>query len=82
MKDKIKKEQQIQELTKTTKGIKEFKTKLEQKIENEQKVEEAMAALQVLGYNKKEIEKTFDKLVKDNMTTEELIRKGLSILGK
>lgn len=82
LKDKIKKEQQIQELTKTTKGIKEFKTKLEQKIENEQKVEEAMAALQVLGYNKKEIEKAFDKLVKDNMTTEELIRKGLSILGK
>lgn len=82
LKDKIKKEQQIQELTKATKGISGVKTKLEEKIENEEKVDEAMVALQVLGYNKKEIEKAFDKLVKDNMTTEELIRKGLSILGK
>ena len=82
LKDKIKKEQQIQELTKATEGISEGKTKLEEKIENEEKIDEAIAALQVLGYNKREIEKAFDKLVKENMTTEELIRKGLSILGK
>lgn len=82
LKDKIKKEQQIQELTKATEKIGGAKTKLEEKIENEEKIDEAMAALQVLGYNKREIEKAFDKLVKDNMTTEELIRKGLSILGK
>lgn len=79
LKDKIKKEQQIQELTSATKGT---KNKVEVAIENNQKIDEAIAALQVLGYNKKEIEKAFDKLVKDNMTTEELIRKGLSILGK
>lgn len=82
LKDKIKKEQQIQELTKATEKIGGAKTKLEEKIENEEKVDEAMAALQVLGYNKREIERAFDKLVKNNMTTEELIRKGLSILGK
>ena len=82
LKDKIKKEQQIQELTKATEGIRGAKTKLEEKIENEEKIDEAIAALQVLGYNKREIEKAFDKLVKENMTTEELIRKGLSILGK
>lgn len=82
LKDKIKKEQQIQELTKATNNINGAKTKLEEKIEHEQRIEEAIAALQVLGYNKKEIEKAFDKLVKDNMSTEELIRKGLSILGK
>lgn len=82
LKDKIKKEQQIQELTKSADGTKGTKTKLEEKIENEQKIDEAMAALQVLGYNKKEIEKAFDKLVKEDMSTEELIRKGLSILGK
>lgn len=82
LKDKIKKEQQIQELTKATEGIRGVKTKLEEKIENEEKIDEAIAALQVLGYNKREIEKAFDKLVKENMTTEELIRKGLSILGK
>lgn len=82
LKDKIKKEQQIQELTKATEKIGRAKTKLEITIENEGKIDEAIAALQVLGYNKKEIERAFDKLVKDNMTTEELIRKGLSILGK
>lgn len=85
LKDKIKKEQQIQELTKAANGIKEnndLKTKLEEKIENEQKADEAMAALQVLGYNKREIEKAFDKIAKENMSTEELIRKGLTILGK
>ena len=82
LKDKIKKEQQIQELTKAANVVSEGKTKLEQKIEYEQKMDEAMAALQVLGYNKKEIEKAFDKLVTEEMTTEELIRKGLSILGK
>lgn len=82
LKDKIKKEQEIQELTKATEKIGRAKTKLEEKIENEEKIDEAIAALQVLGYNKKEIERAFDKLVKDNMTTEELIRKGLSILGK
>ena len=82
LKDKIKKEQQIQELTKATGKISGAKTKLEEKIENEEKINEAIAALQVLGYNKREIEKAFDKLVKDNMSTEELIRKGLSILGK
>lgn len=79
LKDKIKKEQQIEELTKASS---EAKTKLEQKIEKEEKVEEAIAALQVLGYNKKEIEKAFEKLSKDEMSTEELIRKGLTILGK
>lgn len=81
LKDKIKKEQQIQELTNATKenGV---KSKVEVAIENTQKVDEAIAALQVLGYNKKEIEKVFDKLDKNELSTEDLIRKGLSILGK
>lgn len=76
LKDKMKKEQQIQELTKASKGQNLVKTKLEERIQ------EAMAALQVLGYNKREIEKAFDKLAKEDMSTEELIRKGLTILGK
>ena len=50
LKDKIKKEQQIQELTEASKGT---KTKVEIAIENSQKVEEAIAALQVLGYSVK-----------------------------
>lgn len=78
LKDKIKKEQQIEELTKASSKV---KTKLEEKIEKEEEIEEAVAALQVLGYNKKEIEKAFEKLSKDQMSTEELIRKGLNILS-
>lgn len=79
LKDKIKKEQQIQELTIATKGE---KTKVEVAIENNQKIDEAISALQVLGYNKKEIEKAFDKLDKQELSTEDLIRKGLAALGK
>ena len=41
-----------------------------------------MSELQVLGYNRKEIEKVFATLNKANMSTEELIKKGLSLLAK
>ena len=41
-----------------------------------------MSALQVLGYNKKEIEKVFEKIEKDNLTVEELIKHGLKELSK
>ena len=80
LKDKIKKEQQIQELTRASKTTE--KTKLEITIENTEKVDEAIAALQVLGYNKKEIEKAFAKIETSDLSTEELIRKGLAVLGK
>ena len=79
LKDKIKKEQQIQELTCATKGV---KSKVEVAIENNQKIDEAVAALQVLGYNKKEIERAYEKLDKNELSIEDLIRKGLAILGK
>lgn len=79
LKDKIKKEQQIQELTNATSGT---KSKVEVAMENTKKLDEAVAALQVLGYNKKEIEKAFEKLDSKEISTEDLIRKGLAILGK
>ena len=50
-------------------------------IENNTKISEAIVALQVLGYNKKEIEKVFEKLDKDGLSTEDLIKKGLLVLG-
>lgn len=81
LKDKIKKEQQIQELTRASDNIK-TKSKVEIAIENNEKYDEAIAALQVLGYNKKEIEKAFEKLDKEGLSTEDLIRKGLSVLGR
>ena len=86
LKDKIKKEQQIEELTNASKGTKqntETTIKVKQAIQDDNKVQEAIAALQVLGYNRKSIEKTFEKIEdKKELTTEELIKKGLLLLGK
>ena len=82
LKDKIKTEQQIEAINKQIKGSTEPESKLQAVIEKNNRTEEAISALQVLGYNKKEIEKAFDKMVTEGMTTEELIRKGLILLGK
>lgn len=91
LKDKITKEQQIQSIQKEVEShqkakkvneVEETEDKLQEVIQNNQKVAEAMAALQVLGYNKKEIEKAFTNLDKNELSTEELIKKGLNLLGK
>jgi Holliday junction DNA helicase RuvA len=85
LKDKITKEQQIQSINEKVNSqskTEEKEDKLQVAIENNAKVAEAMAALQVLGYNKKEIEKVFAKLDKKELSTEELIKKGLNLLGK
>ena len=50
-------------------------------IENDEKLQEAISALQVLGYNKKEIEKALGKLDTKDMSTEDLIKKGLGLLS-
>ena len=72
LKDKLKTEDSINN-SKASKEIKEA-------IKDDNKVSEAISALQVLGYNKKEIEKAFEKLDKDTLSVEDLIRKGLTIL--
>ena len=82
LKDKIKKEEQIQELTRASKGI-QISTKVQEAIQKDNVISEAVAALQVLGYNRKEIEKSFETIIdKENMTTEDLIKRGLVILSK
>ncbi len=45
-------------------------------------INEAISALLVLGYNRKEIEKAFEKENLDNLSVEDIIRKGLAILGR
>ena len=82
LKDKITKEQEIEKIEKQVNKQSKTENKLQVAIENNNKVAEAMAALQVLGYNKKEIEKAFTKLDKNELSTEELIKKGLNLLGK
>ena len=73
LQDKLKSEQEL------TKQDKQEEIKI---INNNENVEEAMQALQILGYNKKEIEKAFEKIANTDVSVEELIKKGLSILAR
>ena len=50
-------------------------------IKEDSKVTEAISALQVLGYNRKEIEKVLEKIDIDVLSLEDIIRKALAILG-
>ena len=72
LKDKMKKENSVTK----TKNL-----KVKEAVVDSNKVNEAISALQVLGYNKKEIEKVFMKLDKKDLSTEDLIRKGLVMLA-
>ena len=82
LKDKIKKQEQIEELTKAVGKI-EVSSKMQNAIEEDNKISEAVAALQVLGYTKKEIEMAFNKISdKKELTTEDLIKKGLVLLSR
>ena len=52
-------------------------------IEEDNKISEAISALQVLGYTKKEIEMAFGKISdKKELSTEDLIKKGLVLLSR
>ena len=82
LKDKITKEQQIESIQKEVDKNSKADNKMQDILKNNAKVSEAIAALQVLGYNKKEIEKAFEKLDKNELSTEELIRHGLNLLGR
>lgn len=73
LKDKIKTEETSTEIEKGT--------KVEQENANE-KVLEAVSALQVLGYSRKEIEKALETVDKENLSIEDIIRKGLSNLAR
>lgn len=72
LKDKLKKEESIS---------KETNEDIKVAVADDNKVQEAIAALQVLGYNKREIEKAFMKIDKTSLETEDLIKKGLIILS-
>ena len=75
LQDKLKKES-------TEMMIQAGKEEIAKEVKHSQNIEEAMQALQILGYNKREIEKAFDKLANTDVAVEELIKKGLSILSK
>ena len=50
-------------------------------IEDNSKVEEAKSALQVLGYNSKEIMKVFEKIEISSLSVEEIIKNALKLLA-
>ena len=82
LKDKIKKEQEVEAIKEQIDKKQKEDSKFNEAIEIREKINEAMAALQVLGYNKKEVEKVFEKLDYKELSTEELIKKGLSLLSR
>ncbi len=73
LKDKIKKEETSEEIETGT---------LEKIEETNEKVREAISALQVLGYSRKEIEKAFEKVEKENLSVEEMVKVGLKNLAR
>ena len=77
LKDKLKKEKQIEELSIATENA----VSVRNVIEKDQKLEEAFTALQVLGYNSKDIEKALEKTDK-NLSLEDIIRNGIKELSK
>ena len=77
LKDKIKKEQQIEELEISNNNS----NSIQKQIKKDKKQEEVFIALQVLGYNNKQIEETLEK-IDNNLSLEEMIRMGIKILSK
>jgi len=49
---------------------------------NNKEVDEAISALQVLGYTRKDIEKVFEKIELENLSLEEMIKLGLKYLSR
>ena len=77
LKDKLKKEKQIEELSIAADNANTIKNV----IEKDQILDEAFTALQVLGYNTKDIEKAMEKIDK-TLSLEEIIRIGIKELSK
>lgn len=82
LKDKIKKEQEVEAIKEEIDKKQENNNRKIDIKEVREKVNEAIAALQVLGYNKKEIEKSLEKVDYKDLSTEEIIKKGLNLLGR
>ncbi len=76
LKDKLKKEQEIE----IVQG-EEDEVTFKHVIEEDEKVSEAISALQVLGYTKKEIMLALEKVDMADLSVEDIIRKGLKSLS-
>lgn len=54
---------------------------IQNNVGNKEELNEAISALQVLGYNRRDIEKVFEKIELDNLTLEDMIKQGLKYLS-
>ena len=72
LKDKLKEEQLEEKLKDSSKKTKD----------NSENINEAISGLMVLGYSKKDIEKAFEHLDIDNLSIEDLIKKGLILVSQ
>ena len=72
LKDKLKEEQLEEKLKDSSKRLKD----------NSENINEAISGLMVLGYSKKDIEKAFEHLDIDNLSIEDLLKKGLILLSQ
>lgn len=73
LKDKLKTEQAI---------AKDTNVEIKTAILKDDKMDEAISALQVLGYKKSEIEKVLNNIETENLRVEEIIKQALIVLGK
>ena len=76
LKDKLKKEQEIS----IAEG--EETSNIEQIVKEDEKVSEAISALQVLGYSKREIVEALQTIEVTSLSVEDIIKKGLANLAK
>lgn len=76
LKDKLKKDQEIA----VAEG--EEPSNIEKVIKEDEKVAEAISALQVLGYSKREIVEALQNVELTSLSVEDIIRKGLANLSK
>lgn len=74
LKDKLKTEEAV--------STKEPSEEMKVAIQEDDKVSEAISALQVLGYSRKEIDTAIEKIDTSQLTVEDIIRKGLNNLAR
>lgn len=73
---------ELKDKLKTEEAISKADSKVKVVIKQNNNQEEAVAALQVLGYNKKEVEKVLEKIDTAELSVEDIIRKALAYLAK
>ena len=74
LKDKLKTEEAIKQ--------EDVSEEIQIAIQDDDKVSEAVSALQVLGYSRKEIEMAMEKIDTAQLSVEDIIRKGLNNLAR